>query len=114
MAKVNDYTNLWEIALVHESSSLKGKTFSTTGHVGITRDKLIEVITNNGGRFEARPKYGVNYLITNLDWNKGSTIEPKKSSKLIEAERNGIKIISEAQFCAMVIKDEEEIISPQH
>jgi hypothetical protein len=33
-------------------------------------------------------------------------VEKNKSSKLIEAERNGIKIISEAQFCAMVIKDE--------
>jgi NAD-dependent DNA ligase len=82
---------------------LKGKTFSITGHLGLKRPEIVQIIETAGGHFEERPRFGVNYLITNKDWNKGSTVDPKKSSKYIDAERNRIKIISEDQFCQMII-----------
>jgi NAD-dependent DNA ligase len=108
MARTNDKTDLWQVALVMEpSGSLKGKSFSITGHLGIKRDDVIKIIETAGGTFEPRPRYGTNFLITNRDWNKGSTVEAKKSSKLIEAEKNRIKIIDEDQFCKMVIDGDD-------
>lgn len=104
MAKNNDCTALWQVVQVMEvSNALKGKTFSITGHLGLKRPEIVSIIETAGGRFEERPRYGVNYLITNKDWNKGSTVEAKKSSKYIDAERNRIKIISEDEFCQMLI-----------
>jgi NAD-dependent DNA ligase len=104
MAKKNDSTELWQVVEVMEvSNALKGKSFSITGHLGLPRPAIVKIIETAGGTFEERPRYGTNYLITNKDWNKGSTVDPKKSSKFIEAERNRIKIISEEQFCQLVI-----------
>ena len=60
-----------------------------------------------GGKFEAEPKFGVHFLITNRDWNKGSTKEAKRSNKLIAAESMRIKIISEDEFCQMIIDNGE-------
>jgi BRCT domain type II-containing protein len=104
MAKNNESTPLWQVVEVMEvSNALKGKVFSITGHLGLPRPAIVKIIETAGGRFEERPRFGVHYLITNKDWNKGSTVDPKKSSKFIEAERHRIKIIDEAQFCQMVI-----------
>jgi NAD-dependent DNA ligase len=104
MAKKNDSTALWQVVEVMEvSNALKGKRFSITGHLGLPRPAIVKIIETAGGQFEERPRYGTHYLITNKDWNAGSTVDPKKSSKFIEAERNRIKIISEEQFCQMVI-----------
>lgn len=104
MAKQNECSDMWKICEVMEvSNALKGKVFSITGHLGLKRDEIVKIIEQAGGSFEERPRYGVNFLITNKDWNKGSTIDPKKSSKFIAAEQNRIKIISEEQFCQMVI-----------
>jgi NAD-dependent DNA ligase len=104
MAKKNDLTDMWEVVEVMEvSNALKGKVFSITGHLGRKRHEIVKIIETAGGRFEERPRYGVHYLITNRDWNKGSTVDPNKSSKFIEAERNRVKIISEEQFCQMII-----------
>lgn len=104
MAKENASTDLWKIVQVMEvSNALKGKSFSITGHMGLTRPEIADIIRTAGGRFEERPRYGTTYLITNMQWNKGSTVDPKKSSKLIEAERNKVKIISEEKFCQMII-----------
>jgi len=104
MAQLTDCTDMWQVVLVMEvSNALKGKVFSITGHLGVKRDDIIRVIETAGGTFEPRPRRGVHYLITNKQWNKGSTVTETKSSKLIEAEKNGIKIISESQFCQMII-----------
>lgn len=104
MAKKNESTALWQVVEVMEvSNALKGKRFSITGHLGLPRPAIVKIIETAGGQFEERPRYGTHYLITNKDWNKGSTVDPKKSSKFIEAERNRIKIITEEQFCQMVI-----------
>ena len=108
MARQNEKSDLWLVVEVMEvSNALRGKTFSITGHLGVSRDRVIKIIETAGGQFEPRPRRGTTYLITNRDWNRGSTVEAKKSSKLIEAERNGIKIISEDQFCQMIIDNGE-------
>ena len=108
MAKTNDFTALWQIVSVMEvTNALKGKRFSVTGHVGVPRAELVRIIQTAGGQFDERPKFGVHYLITNKIWNAGSTVDPKKSSKLIEAERNRIKVISEEVFCNMIINGGE-------
>lgn len=104
MAKQTDCTDMWNVILVMEvSNALKGKSFSMTGHLGVKRDELIRVIETAGGRFDERPGFGTTYLVTNREWNANSTVEKNKSSKLIEAERNRVKIISETQFCQMLI-----------
>ena len=104
MARNNDASDLWKVVQVMEvSNALKGKSFSITGHLGLKRPEIVQIIETAGGRFEERPHYGTYGLITNKDWNAGSTNDPKKSSKLIQAERNGIKIFSEAEFCQLII-----------
>ena len=108
MARTNEKTDLWTVVEVMEvSNALKGLTFSITGHLGVARDRVIKIIETAGGHFEAEPRHGVKYLITNRDWNRGSTIEAKRSNKLIKAERMGIKIISEDVFCQMIIDNGE-------
>ena len=109
MARQNEKTDLWTVVAVMEvTGSLKGKTFAITGHLAKPRKEIIEIIEQAGGRFEERPRYGTQFLITNQDWNPNSTVQPKKSSKLIEAERNGTKVISEDEFCKMIIDAEGE------
>jgi NAD-dependent DNA ligase len=108
MARQNDKTDMWTIIEVMEvSNALKGKTFSITGHLGRPRPAIIKIIETAGGKFEAEPRWGVNYLITNKDWNKGSTVEAKRSNKLIKAEQMRIKVIDEDTFCQMVIDNGE-------
>ena len=108
MARQNEHSDLWCVIEVMEvSNALKGKRFSITGHMGRPRDVIVKIIETAGGQFEDRPRRGVHYLITNRDWNRGSTVEAKKSSKLIDAERNGIKIISEDEFCQLIIDNGE-------
>ena len=109
MARQNDKTDLWTVVSVMEVTGvLAGKSFSITGHLAKPRKEIIEIIEQAGGRFEDRPRYGCNYLICNHDWNPNSTVAPKKSSKLIEAERNRVKVISEDQFCQMLIDAEAQ------
>lgn len=104
MAKQTDCTDLWQVCLVMEvSNALKGMTFSITGHLGLKRPDIVKIIETAGGKFEERPRFGVTYLITNKDWNANSTVDKGKSSKLLEAERLRIKVISEAAFCQMLI-----------
>jgi NAD-dependent DNA ligase len=108
MARTNEKTDLWVVVEVMEvSNALKGVSFSITGHLGVPRDRVVKIIETAGGRFEPEPRYGVKYLITNRDWNKGSTKEAKRSNKLIKAEAMGIKVISEDEFCKMIIENGE-------
>lgn len=98
MARVNEFTNLAEVLLVMEpEKKLKGIGFSITGHLGRPRKDIISIIEMAGGHFEKTVNWGVRYLITNEDWtNKTESIKFRK------AERNGVKIISEAEFYALL------------
>lgn len=105
MARVNNRTDQLTVAEVLEVTGvLKGKTFSITGHLGRPRKEVIALIEQAGGRFEERPRWGwgERYLITNQDFNANSTILPKKSSKMIEAEKNGWELLSEDEFIRML------------
>lgn len=104
MAEKTECTDLWNILLVLESSNvLKGKRISVTGHLGVKRTEFIQVIEMAGGEFVEQPRYGTHFLVTNKSWNEGSTVEAKASSKLLKAQREGIKIISEKKFCELIL-----------
>jgi NAD-dependent DNA ligase len=104
MAKKTENTNLLEVMEVLEerSSKLQGKSFCITGHLGLPRKKIVEMVRMNGGIVHDNVGWGTNFLICNYDWNKGTTITEKKSSKLIKAEDCGVKVITESEFVKML------------
>lgn len=104
MAKNNEFTDLWAVVEVMEvTNAFRGKSFSITGHLGRKRDDIVKIIEQAGGTFHKAPDWGTTYLITNRDWNAGSTTRPGASRKLLKAQRNGTKIITEEEFCNMLI-----------
>lgn len=83
---------------------LKGKSFSITGHLGLPRDQVVAIVERAGGTFHKAPTWGTTYLITNKDWNEGSTVASGTSRKLEAARRNGVKILTEAQLYDLIVK----------
>lgn len=81
---------------------LKGKSFSITGHLGLSRTEVIRIIEQAGGIFHKAPMWNTNFLITNSDWNAGSTIASGTSRKLEAARAKGVKIISEKTLYKMI------------
>ena len=104
MARENENTNILNVMMVNEdtSTALRGKRVSFTGKLGMTRDEMVKFIAAHGGTFDEAPRWGTTYLVTNRDWNKGSTVTPTKSNKLIKAESLGVKIISEKELIDLV------------
>lgn len=101
MARVNEFTAMADIILVMEDTkSLRGRSFSITGHLGRKRDDIIQIIETAGGRFDKAPNWSTNYLITNLDWTA-----QESSTKLNKAKQNGTRIISEKQFYEMLMPE---------
>ena len=109
MAKETEQTAILNVMALNEDTSeaLRGKRVSFTGHLGMTRAEMVKFIQDHGGVYDERPKWGTTYLVTNRDWNKGSTVTAKKSSKLIEAEKLGVKVISEKELVEIVWKYQE-------
>lgn len=94
------------LAEVHEvlepdGTTLKGKSFSITGHLGKPRKQIVSLIEAGGGEFHKEPSWNTQYLITNLDWSEG-TVKGGASKKLEKAVRNGTKIIAETKFFEML------------
>jgi BRCT domain type II-containing protein len=87
---------------------LKGKSFSVSGHLGLSRNQVVGIIERAGGVFHKTPTYYTTFLVTNADWNAGSTIASGTSRKLEAAKRNGTKIISEAALYDMITKLSED------
>ena len=85
---------------------LKEKRFSITGHLGKPRKDIVRIIEQAGGYFDKTPTHNTDYLITNLDWNEGSTVTKGASRKLLKAKALGVKIISEKQFFEMLTEVE--------
>lgn len=106
MAKQNESSDILTVMAINEdtSSALRGKRVCFTGHMGMTRDEMSKFIEAHGGQVHDGIKGNTNLLVTNRDWNKGSTITEKKSSKLIKAEQQGVKIISEKELVDMVFE----------
>lgn len=104
MARPNEQTDLWCVVEVMEvTNAFRGKSFSITGHLGRKRDDIVKIIEQAGGVFHKTPEWRTTYLITNRDWNAGSTVKDGASRKLLKAQANGTKIISEEEFCALLI-----------
>lgn len=104
MARTNDLSDLWLVIEVMEvTNAFHGKSFSITGHLGRKRSEIVTIIERAGGRFNKSMDFGTSYLITNHDWNSGSTVHDGTSRKLLKAQRNGTKVISEEEFCQMLI-----------
>jgi len=96
--RVNEYTNLAEIAQVMEIRNvLQGKRICVTGHLGRPRQEIAKIIGMADGVFHERIQYDTTHLLTNADWNAGSTAG-KVSSKFIKAQKNGVKFINEKDF----------------
>lgn len=103
MARCNDMTDLATVISVMEvTGALKGQSVCITGHLGRPRAEIVKIIKTAGGNFDERPRYGTTYMVTNMDWTKG-TVKGKKSSKLQEAELYHVKIINEQTFYNIVM-----------
>lgn len=104
MAKQNENTDMLTVMTIseHSGSALLGKNICFTGHMGMTRAEMVKLIESNGGTFHDSVKWNTHILVTNRDWNRGSTVTSKKSSKLIKAEQQGTKILSEKELIDMV------------
>ena len=108
MARINEHTDMATIVEIMEvRNALRGKRFSITGHLGRPRKEIVAIIEQAGGHFDKSPVWGTTYLITNKDWNKGSTIAKGASRKLLAAHDKGIEIISEAKFYEMICESGE-------
>lgn len=107
MARNNDMTALNDVLEVMEPSpdALRGMTVCITGHLGKPRDQIVEMIRKAGGRFDKSVRWGVTHLVTNADWNAGS-VKGKVSSKYRKAQEYGVKIISEAELYALMMKED--------
>ncbi len=111
MARISHLTDMATIVEVMEvQNALKSKRFSITGHLGRPRKEIVAIIEQAGGIFDKSPIWGTHYLITNNDWNKGSTIRKGASRKLLKAQENGIKIISEQVFYDMICEHGETCV----
>ena len=116
MARINEFTDL---SLVFEILEVEGTLtkkiwnknvpliFSISGHLGRSRKDMISIIKQGGGEFRPTPVWDCDYLITNNDWNEGST-KGKVSKKVAKAQREGIKIISEQEFYDMLMPSENQ------
>ena len=83
-----------ELIASSNSSQLSGLTFCITGTLSIPRNDLIKVIESNGGKITSSVTSQTSYLITN-ETNSTST-------KFTQAQKLGVKIISEAEFNQLI------------
>ncbi|MFZ2153115.1 MAG: NAD-dependent DNA ligase LigA [Microgenomates group bacterium] len=86
---------LQNVSLVrtHHDAFLQNKTFSITGTLSQPRQKLIELIEANGGKFLSAVTSNTNYLICN---------EKSNSDKYLSAIKLNIPIITESEFSTLL------------
>lgn len=112
MARNNERSNEVVVAEVMDAGVdekvFRGKSFSITGHLSQTRERIVSLIEGAGGTFHKTPAWGTTYLITNADWSEGSTIASGTSRKLEAARRNGVKIINERTFLDLLTQSPGE------
>ena len=109
MARVNERTDLAIVLEVMEvGGALNGKSVSITGHLARPRKDIINIIERAGGRYESKPRYGTNYLVTNRDWT-AKTAQEGESLKLRAAKQNRVKILSEQDFYDLLVANGETL-----
>ncbi len=114
MARKNDHTNLWNVIIVMEvTGALQGERVCITGHVGLPRKQIQDIIRQAGGVVHEDVHSDTTILVSNGDWTAQTVQEvggKKKSSKMLKAEENNrwgrvrTRIISEEMFCNIIIE----------
>jgi DNA ligase (NAD+) len=74
------------------SDKLAGSTWVITGTLGQPREEIAEIIRANGGKVSGSVSGKTNYLLAGEE----------AGSKLEKATRLGVKVVSEAEFHAML------------
>lgn len=123
MARNNDHTNLWNVIIVMEvTGALRGERVCITGHVGLPRKQIQDIIRQAGGAVHDDVHSDTTILVSNNDWTATTVQEvggKKKSSKMIKAEENNrwgrvrTRIMSEEQFCQLIIEKGQQSSMPQ-
>ena len=78
---------------------LEGKSFSLSGSMAFKRDNMIALITYYGGEYNRTPRRGTDYLVTTEE----------DTDKVIQAERNGVAILSPAELFALMGTDADTL-----
>lgn len=76
------------------TNNLQNLSFAITGNLSLPRQKFIDLIENNGGKFVSAVSQNTNYLLTNET--------ESSSSKFKQAKKYNVKIISEAAFNKLI------------
>lgn len=109
MSRINEYTALWNVVLVMEvSGALKNEKVCVTGHLGIPRKLIYEIIVQAGGIIQEDVGRDTTILVSNQDWTSKNLLGGKKSSKMIKAEQMNkygerVRILSEEKLCNLII-----------
>jgi NAD-dependent DNA ligase len=110
MARTNEMSQMADVAAVmlESNTALRGKKICITGHLGKTRAEIAKLIEDAGGEFHDSLKWNTTHLLTNADWNANSVSGSLKgkpvSSKFEKAKKQGTRVISEAEFYAMLVE----------
>lgn len=83
-------------------SLVKGKSFCITGILSVKRSQMVDLIAALDGINSVGVNQTTNYLII-------PTSQGVRSSKYEKALLYGTKIITEAEFCEMIMATEEEL-----
>lgn len=85
---------------------LNGKSFCFTGTASIKRDDLVQLITQLDGNVQSSVTKTTAYLICpNETFRKGS--------KYNAALSHGVPVISEDEFCALILPSLDELLGVQ-
>ena len=84
--------------------TLQGKSFCQTGSMSTTRARIENIINALGGEVHADIRSTTDYLIV------PGTEGYRQGSKYKAAVNKGKMVITEAQFCAMILPTVEELL----
>lgn len=82
---------------------LEGKVFCQTGTMSLKRPEMVQLILACGGATHDVINNSVDFLIVPTDDGF------RKGSKYNAAQERGVKIITESEFCEMILPTVEEL-----
>lgn len=86
-------------------AGIQGRNFVLTGAQSVPRQQMATLITGLGGGVQNSVSSTTNYLIT------PDGTQFRKGSKYRAAQERGVMILSEAEFCAMIWPDLDDLLS---
>ena len=94
MVRVLDTNQVKIRSITMTSKKLEGLSFCFTGKLeSMTRNEASDLVSEHGGTPKSSVVKGLSFLVTN---------SAERTSKLVKAEEQGTKIISEQEFLAML------------